>query len=623
MSRRQPGTCLTQERASTGSVVPGRPAAAVVGRRPARKERTAIDIELRFSGGRTHLSDDQSGVGTRDLPREMVGGGATENADDRTSSSIGAQVDLHQQHIRARASHRHSAAGPPPVRAEHLEDPGSHSVLRRATESPQPGVAAYAVAMKLLPPPAYWPCTSARWLRANTFEDPPMIGMTDMCKAAFPCSFTNEQWQKLHRIKQLLARLADLLEAENVPYFLFGGTLLGAYRHGDVIPWDDDADILMPIEDCDRLFEPRLQGAAEAKGFRFQRGILPESEDGYYLPIAKYINSCKRSMKPGSKRQSPASSQPQEKIVMEEVTYGFFSRAREINDKGEFGDIYIDIFHLMPVELDGVRKLSDTCGSWVYDMDDFYPAKLAMLGNRLYPAPARTRKYLVYTYHELGLPGDWDPVKQEQVNVDSNGTKFKHINQVSHPHRQQIVEDSHGNQHFHLPAPGAEEAFLANGAKARTDAHATSPSGVEEQSGRQRPRYSPQVYPTANAPLLPNAVHSGTPPLSPVGGLLGGGVPIFPAYQPSPYASGSTHGLGVSTHASSASLWSTLPRHHYQQWQPQSEGNVQLAIPHIEQPSAGQGVTPITYASQQTPAAATSTRTEGFRSFDTTRQRRH
>ena len=38
-----------------------------------------------------------------------------------------------------------------------------------------------------------------------------------------------------------------ILEAHDIPYWICGGSALGAIRHGAIIPWDDDIDIVVPI----------------------------------------------------------------------------------------------------------------------------------------------------------------------------------------------------------------------------------------------------------------------------------------------------------------------------------------------------------------------------------------
>lgn len=49
-------------------------------------------------------------------------------------------------------------------------------------------------------------------------------------------------------------RFAFMCEKVGVPYFLYSGSLLGSFRHHDVIPWDDDVDVLVNISSRDELF---------------------------------------------------------------------------------------------------------------------------------------------------------------------------------------------------------------------------------------------------------------------------------------------------------------------------------------------------------------------------------
>lgn len=51
----------------------------------------------------------------------------------------------------------------------------------------------------------------------------------------------------------LLEQLDTLCRRHDIRFFLSGGTLLGAYRGGGWIPWDDDVDVVMDRESYDRL----------------------------------------------------------------------------------------------------------------------------------------------------------------------------------------------------------------------------------------------------------------------------------------------------------------------------------------------------------------------------------
>jgi lipopolysaccharide cholinephosphotransferase len=48
---------------------------------------------------------------------------------------------------------------------------------------------------------------------------------------------------------RLLRIFDDICSRNGLRYWLDAGTLLGAARHGGFIPWDDDIDVMMPIED--------------------------------------------------------------------------------------------------------------------------------------------------------------------------------------------------------------------------------------------------------------------------------------------------------------------------------------------------------------------------------------
>lgn len=61
------------------------------------------------------------------------------------------------------------------------------------------------------------------------------------------------QEQAIKIRKEILQKFHELCEKHNLHYSLAYGTLLGAVRHGGMIPWDDDIDLTMPRQDYEAL----------------------------------------------------------------------------------------------------------------------------------------------------------------------------------------------------------------------------------------------------------------------------------------------------------------------------------------------------------------------------------
>lgn len=75
--------------------------------------------------------------------------------------------------------------------------------------------------------------------------------------------YSSDTLKSIQRSMTFVLREFDrICTALDLRYVVYGGTAIGAVRHGGFIPWDDDIDICMPREDYDRFFReaPALLG---------------------------------------------------------------------------------------------------------------------------------------------------------------------------------------------------------------------------------------------------------------------------------------------------------------------------------------------------------------------------
>jgi len=96
----------------------------------------------------------------------------------------------------------------------------------------------------------------------------------------------DDQLEKLHRIElDLLKRFVEICDKNNICYYIIGGTLLGAVRHGGFIPWDDDIDVAVPRKDYYRLIRIMRKTVDDEIGLLYYR----DDHDLYFYP-AKVIS---------------------------------------------------------------------------------------------------------------------------------------------------------------------------------------------------------------------------------------------------------------------------------------------------------------------------------------------
>jgi len=86
----------------------------------------------------------------------------------------------------------------------------------------------------------------------------------------------------------ILKEIVAICDANDIKYYIVGGTFLGAIRHKGFIPWDDDIDIAMP-RDCYEKFL-NIAGDKLPKHIRIENYITNPKYQ-YYITRIQNINT--------------------------------------------------------------------------------------------------------------------------------------------------------------------------------------------------------------------------------------------------------------------------------------------------------------------------------------------
>lgn len=125
-----------------------------------------------------------------------------------------------------------------------------------------------------------------------------------ICEYSDECSRSFTVRQRVSSVRGLLRAAAAFFQKYNVTYTVYGGSGIGAWRCGDVLPWDDDADVLVQDADMPKLFgllsetpqrfESRRRGGPNEKKLKIRsldmadvgfEGFLLAQKNG--IPIGK------------------------------------------------------------------------------------------------------------------------------------------------------------------------------------------------------------------------------------------------------------------------------------------------------------------------------------------------
>lgn len=157
---------------------------------------------------------------------------------------------------------------------------------------------------------------------------------------------------------KLLEEVDRICKKYKIQYFVWGGTMLGAVRHRDLIPWDDDVDIVLKRPEFDRLLK------ALRKELSCEYELAIPGENGYfYAPMCKLI--YKNSILSPSTAETRYYKEHYNRVsldifVLDNAMSGIMLNAQLFGLKAVYGMAMAYRYKVNILEYNGIEKIAVT-----------------------------------------------------------------------------------------------------------------------------------------------------------------------------------------------------------------------------------------------------------------------
>lgn len=224
---------------------------------------------------------------------------------------------------------------------------------------------------------------------------------------------------------EILCQIDRICKKHNIRYFLAGGTLLGAVRHGDFIPWDDDLDVMMLRQDHTRFLEIAREELPE---HMFLQTPATEERNHYLISkirlegtvfsseyLARFPRLRKGLFVDVIAQDYTANSSLGQKlhIKLSQLARGLVFKkwsGQSAADKRKAYAVFDAVKNVLPFEaLEAFQHWALTlCDGW-RDRRFLYDSMGINIAKGAYPAQwLAEEKYLVFRGREFPVPGEYD-----------------------------------------------------------------------------------------------------------------------------------------------------------------------------------------------------------------------